>query len=81
MRNDRPRGTSVTVRNNDYVKALRTFNRKIQESGLIKELRERTAYEKPTTERKKKKAQARKRWCRTVDKMIQDGLWHPDRRY
>jgi small subunit ribosomal protein S21 len=38
--------------------ALRRFRRAIERTGLIQELRSRTAYEKPTTERKRKKAAA-----------------------
>ena len=38
--------------------ALRRFRRAIERNGLIPELRARTAYEKPTTERKRKKAAA-----------------------
>ncbi|KVQ05154.1 30S ribosomal protein S21 [Burkholderia ubonensis] len=35
---------------------LRRFRREIEKTGLIRELRSRTSYEKPTTERKRKKA-------------------------
>lgn len=38
--------------------ALRRFRRTIERNGLIPELRARTAYEKPTTERKRKRAAA-----------------------
>ncbi|KWN24184.1 30S ribosomal protein S21 [Burkholderia territorii] len=38
--------------------ALRRFRRDIEKTGLIRELRSRTGYEKPTTERKRKKASA-----------------------
>src|SRR6516164_5959231 len=38
--------------------ALRRFRRAIERTGLIPELRARTAYEKPTAERKRKKAAA-----------------------
>ena len=38
--------------------ALRRFRRNIEKTGLIRELRSRTGYEKPTTERKRKKASA-----------------------
>ncbi|AOJ86079.1 MULTISPECIES: 30S ribosomal protein S21 [Burkholderia] len=38
--------------------ALRRFRRNIEKTGLIRELRGRTSYEKPTTERKRKKASA-----------------------
>ena len=36
------------------------------ESGLLNELREREFYEKPTTERKRKKNQAKRRWERKL---------------
>ena len=42
--------------------ALRKFKKKIIESGLLDELRARETYEKPTTERKRKKGAARARW-------------------
>ncbi|MFC0696360.1 30S ribosomal protein S21 [Paraburkholderia humisilvae] len=38
--------------------ALRRFRRAIERTGLIPELRGRTAYEKPNAERKRKKAAA-----------------------
>ena len=42
-------------------KALRKFKKKVQESGLLDELRSRETYEKPTTTRKRKKGAARAR--------------------
>jgi small subunit ribosomal protein S21 len=53
---------SVTVKDGNVEKALRKFKKKIQESGLLNELRERETYEKPTTSRKRKKSQAKNRW-------------------
>jgi small subunit ribosomal protein S21 len=53
---------SVVVRDGNVEKALRKFKKKIQDSGLLNELRERETYEKPTTERKRKKSVARNRW-------------------
>jgi len=51
--------TTVIPKPNEPVEvALRRFRRAIQNNGLIAELRARTAYEKPTTERKRKKAAA-----------------------
>jgi small subunit ribosomal protein S21 len=41
--------------------ALRKFKKKIQEDGLLDDLRSRETYEKPTTERKRKKGSARAR--------------------
>ena len=55
------RGASVIVQHDNVEKALRKFKKKIMESGLLNELREREFYEKPTTERKRKKNQAKDR--------------------
>ena len=52
----------VTVRDDNVERALRKFKKKIQESGLMDELRRRETYEKPTTERKRKKGAAAARW-------------------
>ena len=52
----------VTVRDDNVERALRKFKKKIQESGLMDELRQRETYEKPTTERKRLKGAARARW-------------------
>lgn len=56
-------GRSVLVGPDGNVeKALRKFKKKIQNSGLLLELRERETYTKPTTRRKVKKGQAKSRW-------------------
>lgn len=55
-------GRSVLVVDNQVEKALRKFKKKIQASGVLNELREREHYVKPTTQRKLKKAAAKKRW-------------------
>ena len=43
-------------------KAMRKFKKKIQNAGLLLELRERETYTKPTTRRKVKAGQAKSRW-------------------
>jgi small subunit ribosomal protein S21 len=53
---------SVKVTDGNVEKALRKFKKKIIDSGLLDELRSRETYEKPTTERKRKKGAARARW-------------------
>jgi small subunit ribosomal protein S21 len=53
---------SVIVKDNNVERALRKFKKKIQDSGLLIELRERETYEKPTTSRKRKKSTAKNRW-------------------
>ena len=55
-------GNLVVVAHDNVEKALRKFKKKVAESGLLQELRERETYEKPTTRRKKAKAAARRRW-------------------
>ena len=51
----------VRVPDGNVEKALRKFKKKITESGLLEELRARETYEKPTTERKRKKGSAKAR--------------------
>jgi small subunit ribosomal protein S21 len=50
-------GSSVEVRNDNVEKALRTFKKKIQESGKLIELKEKEFFEKPTTKRRRIKNQ------------------------
>ena len=52
---------SVYVKDDNVERALRKFKKKIQDSGLLEDLRTRETYEKPTTERKRKKGAARAR--------------------
>ena len=58
----RIRGKVVIVKDDNVDRALRKFKKKIAESGLLNELRDREFYEKPTTERKRKKSAAKNRW-------------------
>jgi small subunit ribosomal protein S21 len=53
---------SVMVKDGNVERALRKFKKKIQESGLLIELKERETYEKPTTRRKRKNSAAKNRW-------------------
>ena len=55
-------GKTVIVNDGNVEKALRKFKKKVQDSGLLQELRDRETYEKPTTARKRKKSAARNRW-------------------
>jgi small subunit ribosomal protein S21 len=58
----RLKGSTVYVRNENVDQALRKFKKKIQDSGLLQEVKDREWYEKPTVERKRKKAAAKNRW-------------------
>jgi small subunit ribosomal protein S21 len=53
---------AVLVQDGNVERALRKLKKKIQDSGLLDELRSREHYEKPTTERKRKKGAAKSRW-------------------
>jgi ribosomal protein S21 len=74
-------GITVEVRGDDFGRALRTWSKKVQDTGLLKEVKDRMAYEKPAVARQRMKKQARKRWERTVEEMIEAGQWHKDKNY
>lgn len=50
------------VQDGNVERAMRKFKKKIQNSGILLELRERETYQKPTTRRKMKKGAAKSRW-------------------
>jgi small subunit ribosomal protein S21 len=60
-------GSIVVVVNDNVEKALRKLKKKVQESGILQELREREQYEKPTTARKRAKNAARRRWKKKLE--------------
>jgi small subunit ribosomal protein S21 len=55
-------GLTVEVRNGDFNYALRKFKKKVQEDGILQELRDRQHYVKPSTKRAKAKAAGIARW-------------------
>jgi small subunit ribosomal protein S21 len=55
-------GSVVVVEDGKFEKAMRQFKKKVEDSGLLMNLRERQAYIKPTTKRKVAKNAAKKRW-------------------
>jgi small subunit ribosomal protein S21 len=62
--------TTIRVKENEpFDVALRRFKRTIEKLGLLTELRAREFYEKPTAERKRKKAAAVKRHHKRVRSM------------
>jgi small subunit ribosomal protein S21 len=60
------KGSTVYVKNDNVEQAMRKFKKKIQDSGLLLDMRARECYEKPTTERKRKAAAAKNRWKKKV---------------
>ena len=73
------KGTGVTVKDGENInQALRRFKRKIEDSGLLDDLRAKEFYEKPTTERKRKKGAAKARWKKKLrDQQLPKKMyWH-----
>lgn len=71
MRNNKEytkRGLYVEVRNNDVGRAMRRLKKLINAEGMVKDMRKKEFYEKPSAVKKREKAQARKRWLKTVEK-------------
>tara|TARA_B100001094_G_C18138855_1_gene776694 strand:- start:3 stop:254 length:252 start_codon:yes stop_codon:yes gene_type:complete len=65
--NDR-RGLYVEVRNNDVSRALRRLKKLMNSEGMVKDMRKKEFYEKPSAIKKREKAQARKRWLKEQEK-------------
>ena len=60
---------NVTVRNGNLEQAMRVLKRKVQKEGLIKELRERQFYKKPSEIKQEKKTEAIKNWKKKQKKL------------
>lgn len=59
-------GNTVYVKNDNVEQALRKFKKRVQDSGLLQELRDREFYEKPTITRKRKAGAAKQRWRKQI---------------
>lgn len=63
MENKKFNGRSVTVKEFENIsQALRRFKKKVDDSAVLDDARKHEFYEKPTTERKRKKGAAKARW-------------------
>ena len=60
---------NVIVRNGNLEQAMRVLKRKVQKEGIVKELRERQFYKKPSEIRQEKIKQARKNWLKKQKKL------------
>ena len=63
-------GNKVIITDGNVEKALRKFKKKVNDSGLLRELQDRQSYIKPTTRRKTAKAQAKKRWKKYLESQV-----------
>jgi small subunit ribosomal protein S21 len=59
---------SVKVYEGNFDKALRKFKKKVNNAGVLEEVRKRQQYEKPSSVRKRKKAAAKARWRKQLQK-------------
>ena len=62
---------TVNVRNNNLEQAMRVLKRKVQKEGLVKELRDRQFYKKPSEIKQEKKKEAIKNWKKKQKKLQQ----------
>jgi|TARA_B100000035_G_scaffold257955_1_gene228171 small subunit ribosomal protein S21 len=58
----------VVVKNGNVERAMRTLKKKLQKEGLLKELKQKQYFEKPSAKRKRKKAEGIKRYQRALKK-------------
>jgi len=57
--------TQVVLQDNEsFESLLKRFNRRVQQSGVLSELRRREHYEKPSVKRKRKEAAKRRKSAR-----------------
>ena len=61
-KNKEEQGNKVIVGDLPINIALRKFKQKVEDSGVLETVRAKMFYEKPTTERKRKKGAAKARW-------------------
>ena len=58
----------VVVKNGNVERAMRTLKKKLQKEGLLRELKQKQYFEKPSAKRKRKKAEGNKRYQRALKK-------------
>lgn len=61
------KGNRVDVRDGQFEKALRKFKKKVEDSGVLKDIRKHEFYEKPSQQKKAQRAAARKRWLKKLN--------------
>ena len=64
----------IAKKNEHFEKLMRRFKRAVEKDDTINELRKREFYEKPTSQRKRAKAAAVKRWERKQSEMNVAGV-------
>lgn len=57
-------GLSVRIDNNNVEKGIKILKKKVMTDGLLKDLKRRSAYEKPGDRKRREKAEARRRYLK-----------------
>ena len=59
----------IYIKDGEYInRALRRFKKKVEDNGILEDLRKKEFYEKPTTKRKRKKAAGVQRYKKKLEK-------------
>ena len=61
----------IVVRNNNVDQAMRVLKKKLQKEGVLKEIKSRQYFEKPSAKRARKKAEGIKRYKRAEKKRLE----------
>ena len=61
----------VVVKNGKVERAMRTLKKKLQKEGLLKELKQKQYFEKPSVKKARKKAEGIKRYQRNERKKME----------
>ena len=70
-KNDEEYMVAITVRNNNVDQAMRVLKKKLQKEGVLKEIKSRQYFEKPSAKRARKKAEGIKRYKRAEKKRLE----------
>ena len=62
---------TILVKNGNVDRAMRTLKKKLQKEGLLKELKQRQFFEKPSAKKARKKAEGIKRYQRNLKKKME----------
>ena len=62
---------TIKVRNNNVDQAMRVLKKKLQKEGILKEIKSRQYFEKPSAKRARKKAEGIKRYKRAEKKRLE----------
>lgn len=60
------RGLSVKVDPHKFERALKVFKKKVMNDGILKEAKDRQHHEKRSDKKRRKRAEARRRWLKQL---------------